>query len=312
MPKEFFVDHRFSEANLQIIYHANEIIEDYSAQGFVLTLRQLYYQFVARGLFPNKQSEYARLSSIISDGRLAGLIDWEAIEDRTRNLESIPTWETPNDLLDVCAQQFRVDLWRKQPTRIEVWVEKEALTGVVEPICRKWRVPYFACRGYASQSELWRAGQRLADYHNDCDQNILVLHLGDHDPSGIDMTRDNMTRLELFTRADEDGWIDDLEIRRIALNMSQVRQYNPPPNPAKLTDARAEGYITKFGAQSWELDALSPRVIADLIDQHVRSVLDIDTWAVSSEAERKQREGLAELAQTWKADKPRFISKRKE
>ncbi len=311
MPREYFVEHRFSDVNMAIISHANEIIEDYQNQGFVLTLRQLYYQFVARGLIPNKQSEYARLSSVISDARLAGLIDWEAIEDRTRNLEKVATWETPNQLLDICASQFRVDLWEKQPIRIEVWIEKEALVGVIEPVCNRWRVPYFACRGYASQSELWRAGQRLADYHNNTEQRILVLHLGDHDPSGIDMTRDNMTRLELFTRAYEEGWEDQLEIRRLALNTDQVRTYNPPPNPAKLTDARAEGYIKRFGEQSWELDALSPAVIAGLIEDNIQQELDRSAWERSSAAERKQREALRELATTWDEDRPRFISKRR-
>lgn len=294
MPKVFYQDRKFGAKALAIIETANEICADYMAQGYTLTLRQLYYQFVARDLSPNTMQDYKRIGSIINDARLAGLIDWEAIEDRTRNLESLSTWNSPKDILGAVAQQFRYDWWDSQPVRIEVWVEKEALVGVIERVANRYRVPYFACRGYASQSELWRAGQRFDDYSNNRGQPVKVLHLGDHDPSGMDMTRDNEDRLKLFSNG------ADIEVQRLALNTDQVRKYKPPPNPAKLTDSRATGYIKQFGNKSWELDALDPKVIDDLISAQIEAYIDQDDWAESKDREDKARARIATTAKNWK------------
>ena len=83
MTCEFFKATKFRASSLAIIDQANEIIDEYQADGYDLTLRQLYYQFVARNLIPNSQSEYNKLGTAINNGRLAGLIDWDAIKDRT-------------------------------------------------------------------------------------------------------------------------------------------------------------------------------------------------------------------------------------
>jgi hypothetical protein len=294
MPRIAYVNKNFNRATLATIERANSIIEEYAAQGFVLTLRQLYYQFVARGLLENRQQEYKRLGSTLNDARLAGLVDWNAIEDRTRFLRSNSHWDSPADILDGCARQFAVDKWADQAWRPEVWIEKDALVGVIEPICRRLDVAYFACRGYNSQSEQWVAGMRLRERRGDqrAGQRTLVLHLGDHDPSGIDMTRDNDDRLSMFAGY---GWG---ELRRIALNRNQVNQYQPPPNPAKITDSRYEGYVREHGEESWELDALEPRVIEELIRSNIEEIRDPDLWDAAVEREedgRTRLEGYARM-----------------
>lgn len=296
--KEAYIDRKFSEGSMAIIDQANGIIEDYQAQGFTLTLRQLYYQFVARGILPNKQAEYDKLGSIINYARLAGLVDWEAIEDRTRNLEARAAWSSPADIIKACAAQFHVDFWKGQKARPEVWIEKEALVGVVEPICEELDIAYFACRGYSSQSEQWRAGKRFCQRWDDSRQSTVILHLGDHDPSGIDMTRDNRTRLELFTSQ----FGDIVEVQRLALNMDQVDQYNPPPNPAKMTDSRAEGYVAQYGDSSWELDALDPPVIAALIREAVDPLIDNRLWDERKELEKRGRERLSLISEDLKKE----------
>jgi hypothetical protein len=289
--RELFVPKSFRADTLLIIDQANVIVEEYQEMGFSLTLRQLYYQFVARAIIPNKQSEYKRLGSIINDARLAGLIDWSAIEDRTRNVRKSPSWSSPQSILDAVATQYQENPWLNQDCAPEVWIEKDALIGVIEPICQRMRVPYFACRGYASQSEVYSAGKRFAD-HIDIGRTPIVFHLGDHDPSGLDMTRDNGARLEMFAR-------DGVEVRRLALNMDQVRQYNPPPNPAKDTDARFAGYADEFGDESWELDALDPPVIERLIQSALDSIIDADAWDASMSAESDNRDKLATTAAKW-------------
>jgi hypothetical protein len=275
MPKICYEDKQFGAARLAVIAQANEIIETYAAQGYDLTLRQLYYQFVSRDLIPNKQSEYKRLGCIVSEGRRAGLIDWDAITDRTRNLQSLSSWEGPEDIVAAVAKQFRYDRWATQPAYVEVWFEKDALMGVFERISNELRVPFFSCRGYTSDSEVWGAAQRLAskadEEVDERRRDIVILHFGDHDPSGIDMTRDIRDRLELFGA-------DGVDVRRLALNMKQVKQYNPPPNPAKETDSRFAGYRAKFGGQSWELDALEPTVLAALVRREISDLIDQEKW----------------------------------
>ncbi len=299
MPYIEYVARKFSPSSERTIETADKICAEYAAQGYALTLRQLYYQFVARGLIPNNMREYKNLGSIVNDARLAGRLDWDAIEDRTRNLEQLSTWESPKEILDATAKQFRFDWWADQPVRVEIWVEKEALVGVIERVANRYRLPYFACRGYGSQSELWRAGQRFIG-HAENRQPVKILHLGDHDPSGIDMTRDNLDRLTMFTGRNEDG---DVDVIRLALNFDQVKRYKPPPNPAKLTDSRADGYIAKYGPDSWELDALDPKVIDDLISTEIESWIEDDAWAASKEREDKARARIADMARTWKDPK---------
>lgn len=290
MPFIKYAEKNFHKKSLNIIAVANKICDEYMAQGYTLTLRQLYYQFVARGFIENSIKSYNNLGNVISDARLAGLLDWEAIEDRTRNLSALSTWDSPVEILKQDSEVFKYDFWEKQPVYIEVWVEKEALVGVIERSAYKWRCPYFACRGYSSQSEQWRAGQRFIDKR----KPVKIIHLGDHDPSGIDMTRDNRERLEMFSE------YCDLEVIRVALNMPQVEQYNPPPNPAKITDTRFAEYQRNFGDESWELDALDPKVIDGLISAEIEPYIDWDYWEEDKKREKKAKERLKELADKWK------------
>lgn len=292
MPCIKYQEKRFNRSSLKIIEQAIPIIASYEAQGFTLTLRQLYYQFVSRDLIKNKQTEYKRLGQIINDARLAGLIDWNSIEDRTRNLRGNGHWEDPAAIISGCANGYGIDLWEGQKYRPEVWIEKDALVGVIERVCSRLDVNYFACRGYSSQSEQWRAGRRLRRYAHD-GQTPVVIHLGDHDPSGIDMTRDNDDRLSMFA-AESFVWV-----KRVALNMDQIEQYGPPPNPAKMTDSRFEDYVSQFGEECWELDALEPKVIEDLIEREITELRDQAVYDEALARQERERAQLLALSENW-------------
>jgi hypothetical protein len=298
MSRECFVPREFRADTLAVIEQANEIIDEYQDKGFTLTLRQLYYQFVTRGKIENKFTEYKRLGSIINDARLAGLIDWAAMEDRVRNLDVLPNWSDPQDFCSDAVDWYREDLWKTQPVNVEVWIEKDALAGVIKPVCHRWRLPALACRGYVSQSELYSAGQRFLSDAMRNRRRTLVLHLGDHDPSGIDMTRDNLERLRMFT---DTGIGSIIDVKRLALNFDQVEQYDPPANPAKDTDSRATGYVEKYGKESWELDALDPEVIDKLIDDAVREVIDMRTWKKALKHEEQERARFKRIPDNWDA-----------
>lgn len=297
MPRIAYIEKKFYGTSVKLIAAANVIIEEYRQQGFQLTLRQLYYQFVSRDLIANSQKEYKRLGSVINDARLAGLIDWDSIEDRTRNLRALPHWDTPQQMIDSALSSYRRDKWEDQNTRVEVWIEKDALAGVIEPICNEVDVPFFACRGYTSQSEQWAAGQRFAGYVSQ-GLRVVLLHFGDHDPSGIDMTRDNKDRLTMFV---EHHAGDGIEVRRLALNMAQIEEHNPPPNPVKLTDSRAGGYQDNYGDESWELDALEPRIIRDLIAENVAIYRDDELWNKAKREEARERALFDKLKRHWPA-----------
>lgn len=310
MPEICYVPKNFRAATLGIIVKANHIITEYQKQGYTLTVRQLYYKFVSRDIFPdtwidlkynarnglpldtkNTTKNYKRLGDIISDARLAGLIDWDAIEDRTRELRSAAHWDSPSDIVRACAQQFRYDLWENQDYYCEIWIEKDALIGVIEGVCSELDVPFFSCRGYTSQSAMWGAAQRLISRETNGQQTI-IFHLGDHDPSGLDMTRDIRDRLAMF--------YSTVDVRRIALTMAQIGLYAPPPNPAKTTDARYEKYRELYGDDSWELDALEPKVLNALIRYEVERVCDPERWDEQINRQEAARNELELVATKWR------------
>ncbi|MDF2683969.1 MAG: hypothetical protein K0R47_5159 [Brevibacillus sp.] len=279
----------FRPESLRLIERVNGIIAEYQAKGYSLTLRQVYYQLVARDVIPNNERSYKNLGNLISDGRMSGLIDWDAIEDRTRNLRKNSHWSSPGSIIHSAAYSYAIDKWEDQDNYVEVWVEKDALVGIVGQICEKLDVPYFSCRGYVSQSEMWSAAQRLEDVAGQ--KEIHIIHLGDHDPSGKDMSRDIVDRLELFGVS--------VEFERIALNFNQIEQYSPPPNPTKLTDSRATKYIEEFGHECWELDALKPEVIEDLIREKVLQYCDLEAFEAAKEREESAKVTLRAAATNW-------------
>lgn len=205
MPRLKYRDYRPGKLAKAMIQLANEILEEYTEQGFKLTLRQLYYQFVAREYLPNTDKQYARLGDIVSRAREAGMIDWDHLQDRGRNVQSFPHWDKPGDIIRDCVHSYHRDLWHDQEVRVEVWVEKDALSDVVGKAARRWDVPYFANKGYLSTSAAWDAGHnRFLQWKQTHDQDTIIIHLGDHDPSGIQMTEDIERRVKLFSSAYDD------------------------------------------------------------------------------------------------------------
>lgn len=287
MPKIRYIDKRFTKKSRLILEHALRIIEEFAQQNFTLTLRQLYYQFVARELIPNKQKEYKKLGVLVNDARLAGIIDWDSIEDRTRFIRKRSHWNTPADIIEGAARGYGRNLWEDQDKRVEVWIEKDALVGVFEGIATKWDVPLFSCRGYASQSEVWRAAMRHVDYG----KPVVVLHFGDHDPSGMDMTRDIEDRLRIFGA--------NTSIERLALNMPQVKKFKLPPNPAKVTDSRFQNYEKEHGTDSWELDAMNPRELVALVDRSIEEHVDSDKFDNIQAEQETERSMLQKASKHW-------------
>jgi len=283
---------------LKKIEQANEIIDDMRSQGYTLTLRQLYYKFVSKDLIENSVPSYKNLGSLISKARYAGLISWSAIEDRNRTAH---TYEYENEdeheALRGIETFISLDFWARQEDYMEVWVEKDALINVIERPCQRHSVPHMACKGSLSSSAAFEAGKRFADAA-ERGKRCTLIYLGDHDPTGIDITRDNQDRLDIF--APEAG----VHVLRVALNMDQVQKYNPPPNPAKETDSRFKGYAAKYGDTCWELDALEPSVIEAVITKEIKKRIDTDIWNDTLREQTEKRALLKDLYNRWDDIKP--------
>lgn len=266
----------------------NKIIEEYLNDGYKLTLRQLYYQLVSRDIIPNKKLEYAKLSGLLVKGRMGGVIDWEAIEDRIRK-PFLPYWvNNLTDAIQDTIYQYRLDRQYNQNIYIELWVEKDALSGVLKKITSKYHINLMVNRGYTSCSAIYNAYKRL--YKQECNgKTPYILYLGDHDPSGLDMIRDIKERLEEF------GIYPT--IKPIGLTMKQIKQYNPPPNPAKITDPRANKYIKEYGNVSWEVDALNPKTLLELVDKNIKNLINIDLFNKKIEQEERDKNKLTEITE---------------
>ena len=293
-----YIDWNPKPETIDLVRQAGQIIREYEQAGYTLTLRQLYYQFVSRGSIENTERSYKNLGNVITKARMAGLISWEAIEDRNREHKSFWTEEDEMAPIRNLPLYIRFDQWERQAYYVEVWVEKEALGNVVSRACEPYMVPHLSCKGYLSASEAWRAGQRFKAKLDEGKLCVLI-HLGDHDPSGVDMTRDNRDRLDIFTEV-----LGGVEVVRLALNMNQVDEYSPPPNPAKITDSRAKGYIRQFGRTSWELDALEPQVLEQMIQDEIKLYVDPDIWDEVNEMERDKEKMLRNVARRWDKIRP--------
>lgn len=280
----------------ELVDLARGIAEDFKSQGYDMTLRQVYYQCVKAAQIPNSDESYKRLGDALGDARLAGDFDMDLIVDRGRNARGSKQHECKLDVevaLEEAGSYLRalphwsiaVDQWFGQPNYVSVWVEKDALSGVFEKPCDDLGVGFFACKGYPSHSALWQWLKKLEEAYLTSREPVVddegnelevepiteavVLYFGDHDPDGWQIPRSAEETLNTLARV-HDLDIPTIRFERVALLMSQIKKYAPPPFPAKTTSSRYAGYFAEHGIKdAWELDALSPKVLDALIRSNV-------------------------------------------
>jgi len=303
MSKIFYADSSFTEAALGVIADAERICDNYARQGYRLTLRQLYYRFIADDLFPesrrdralgtkNTERNYKWLGDLVSKARVGGRIDWNHITDRTRRKEGGDSgWSSPEAAARSILDWYSISKWNGQAHYLEVWVEKEALVDVISAPASRWNVGHMACKGSPSTSVIHEAAQRLRRYE-DAGRKTHVIYLGDHDPTGLDIDRDIQDRLRLFRSM--------ASVERIALTMEQVEELDPPPSPAKVTDSRTNGYIEMYGTdECWELDAIEPAELDRLVEEAILGYLDMAGWNERVRQEADEKRVLTAVADNW-------------
>ncbi|MCJ7767825.1 hypothetical protein MUP79_05505 [Candidatus Bathyarchaeota archaeon] len=296
-------------AQPQLLMAVTAILKEYSDIGVKLTNRQLYYQLVAGGIIPNAVAIYKRLCAFLTSARYAGLIDWDAIEDRGRVPTMHSEWDNVQSLIDSAIRSYRLPRWSDQDYYVELYCEKQAMESVLKPVADQFHIYFGYNKGYASASSIYDLSKRIKEKIVD-GKKTIVLYFGDHDSSGLDMIRDIRERVTEFLLkgqdeinidlGEEEGWttldeesIDEyFQVVPLALNMAQIKQYNPPPNPAKMTDPRAEWYVKEYGHTSWELDALKPDVLVNLATEGILKYLDYDKYESWKEKENLHKDKL--------------------
>ena len=304
--KEKFKDWRPQETSLKVLQDCQTVLDRYRSLGYGLSLRQLYYQLVAKDLLPaqwadpktgstNNIRSYKRLGEVVKNGRLAGFIDWNQIEDRGRSASDPFCWDDPEEILSSAADSYTLDRWERTDKYIWVMAEKDAVSNIIEPVCRDYRVSFIANKGYTSASALYRLFHKARRAVNK-GKSLHCIYCGDFDPSGVDMDRDINDRMNLFGEKYE---LPEFSVTRVALTMAQVEEYEPPPNPAKVTDKRAPAYVEKYGDESWELDALEPQVLERILRDTLEPFVDRDLWAEIDQEQDEMRSKMRRFVEGW-------------
>lgn len=258
-----------------------EIARDILAEQNPMTVRQVYYQLVSRQVIENTRGAYQAVSNALVDARREGAIPWEWIEDRLRRPRTVNMWDGLTEFAETCLRAYRRDVWATQPRLVEVWLEKDALSGIFQDVLDPYGVTLNVGRGYDGWDSIHNAAERYED------ADVCVLYHGDFDPSGEDMCRSLKERLASLGC--------EPEIIKCALVGEDIEIYNLPPAFAKKTDTRTPGFIAKHGDVSVELDALPVDVLRRRLTEEVSRRMDLDALERVRELEEIDRARLVEL-----------------
>ena len=250
------------------------------------SVRQVYYQAVVRGLMEKTEPAYDKVQRALVALRREGRIPYSAITDGTRWQIKPDSYSSLEEALRRTASAYRKALWADQPIYVEVWLEKDALSGVVAPITRQYDVPLMVARRFSSLSFLSRSAEDI----NEIDKPCFVYHLGDHDPSG----RAAGEHIERTLR--ELAPFANIRFERLAVTTSQIETFNLPSRPTKRTDSRAKAFEAEFGRGSVELDSIHPDTLRAIVREAIERHIDKDQLAVTKVAERSEREILRMFA----------------
>lgn len=259
---------------LTLIDSINTVLSEIESR---MTIRQIFYQLATRNIVPLTKGGYTKVSRIATEGRRRGLISWDRIEDRVRRPHSVPAWDNLTEFKSDMIASYKKNIWTNQPKYFEVWLEKNALYGLIYPICAKYGITLQVITGYTSATAIYDASVGIGRF-KPLQNNDTILYLGDCDPSGLDIER-----------SIHDVFLDDHEIdiniKRVGLTSKQVRKYHLPPNISKKEDPRSSSYKHTISA---ELDALPPNILKRKLEKAIIKHLDIDAYNETMEQEKTE------------------------
>jgi len=268
--------------------HAKTIKLIETAKGILadlhpMTVRQVYYQLVSRQVIKNNRGQYQAVSNALVSARREGVIPWAWIEDRLRRPRHVSMWSGLADFAETCRLAYRRDVWDTQPDYLEVWLEKDALSGIFEDVLNPYGATLHVGRGYDG----WDSVHSAAICFLEKKADVTVLYFGDFDPSGEDMVRSLVKRLaSLGSRP---------KVVKCALTHDDIRRYDLPADFAKKTDTRTAAFVAEHGDIAVELDALPPDVLRDRLEQEVSTRMDLKALDRIKRLEKRERARLVKL-----------------
>lgn len=251
------------------------------------TVRQVFYQAVVRGLVPKDEARgYKLVQRRLVKLRETGEIPYGWITDNVRVVRGHNRYDGPEDYARVAAEFYRRDYWAESPVSVEVWLEKDALAGVLVPtVVEECGLDLHVTRGYASVSYL----QGAADFICRDGRPTHVYLLTDFDPSGLGIA--DTVASELVRRSSP----VEVNVERLAVNREQIDEWELPTRPTKTTDSRAKAFVREHGPASVELDAIPPATLRSLVREGIEEHMDPERLRVLKLAEEQEREGLKNL-----------------
>ena len=253
-----------------------------------MTVRQVFYRLVSGGVIAKTEQEYkGTIVRLLADMRRAGEVPFSWVADNTRWQRKPRTYSSLESMLKRTAEAYRRSVWDNQECYVEIWLEKDALAGVLLEETSAWDVPLMVTRGYPSISYLYSAAETIVEQ----DKPTYLYYFGDYDPSGLDIPRKVECDLRGFT--EELGFRSEIYFERVAVNQSQIHSMKLPTRPTKKTDTRSKNFI----GQSVEVDAIPPRTLREIVRECITRHIDDEAYRIMKAAEESERETL----QSWVA-----------
>jgi hypothetical protein len=251
--------------------------------------RGIGYKLFTAGLIPSMaRKEMQRVYRLLKEAREQGLIPWEWIVDETRSLERTATWSNPAEYARCVACSYRRDFWDQQPDRIEVWSEKGTVRGVLAPVLDRYAVGFRVMHGFSGATTIHTVAQ------DDDSRDLIILYVGDYDPSGL-----YMSEHDLPDRLNKYGG-DHVTLKRIALTRERIDDLPSFPASDKRKDPRHKWFVRNFGSRCWELDALDPNDLRDLVEEAIQAEIEPVTWERCELVNKAEQESLRTILDKWR------------
>jgi hypothetical protein len=272
--------------SLELLKQVQQVIQSYD---FALTLRQIYYQLVAKQIIPNQQKYYKTISRLCVIGRDENMLPEDSFADRLREIDKPTSWDDLGDFMKTVKGAYKKSKWNNQAAYVETWTEKDALRGVISPITYEYDVPLLVVRGQVSRTAIYESYKRFEQKAKE-EKDCYLFYFGDFDPSGISIYKSLADRIRNFG-----DYGELIKFERIALTREQIETYGLPQDPAKTSDPNYSKFVSEHGDNVVELDALPPDVLRELIEESIESSIDNVLLSQVQETEKEEKTRLHHL-----------------
>jgi hypothetical protein len=280
------------QATTRFIEQALEVLE----REEPMTIRQLFYRLVSARVIENTLSGYRRVSWTLTKIRKDGRCPFDWIVDRSRPEYTPSVWEDAKEYLTMCKVGYRKDYWHDQPKYVEVWVEKDAIVGAIEPVTDELGVPIRVGRGFLSTTRVAEIAKMLARVG----KGKHIFYLGDHDPSGQCIEQEVKGRiLSLGSKP--------FKLVRLAIHPEDITKFDLPPLRVKDSDSRTAKFTAKYGSECVELDALPPAELRRRLRAAIEALLDVEKWDRAALVEKVESASIMRFMEQFANDRTRRL-----